>query len=689
MLTSKGNFQFIFKVLGIVFLFQVSGMFSPETFGQKKKAPAGNSFHTAAGVYYSNLNINNVSTFVYNNGIADVNPSQDAGFIYPKGSNKPVFYCTGILWGGLNGGVWSVGGASTKSGLIAGGIKQDGTPEDPAGDGGRIYRVRSDYKAFSDMASMNNLYAAEISNEGKTADQIYQDYDKDWKEWPVQKGAPFIDADNDGLYNPDVDIPGMSSEPSQTIWFAANDLNTTAVQNLYGSLPMRIELQTTVWAIKTTGGVNNTIFRRSRFINKSQGKFDSMYVCMYTDSDIGDAYDDFAGVDTNLSFGFTYNAQVNDAVYGNTPPAAGVDIFQSPRIPGNTTDSTVFKGRYVFGWKGVGINSFIMFSRNVTADWSEPALGTYASALKWKNLFQGKMASSGTLYTDPNTGRKTKFPLGGDPTTGAGWVDGQLHPKNDRVTGIVSGPFTMNAGDTQEVVSGQIAGGGTPGVNNIAAVSVLKFYDRTTQSFFDLISGKPSPPVLTAGTQITATEIPITWSANSVYSYRLDVARDNAFTDFLPAYKSRKINTGIGSHTITGLTGNTTFYVRIRAYNAGLNHSVNSNTLSVTTSTSGIEQDKSELPKEIILRQNYPNPFNPVTKIEYSLPKECRVKIEIYNSIGQLVEVIANEIKSAGIHNAVFNGTSFSSGVYIIKMSAIPSDGSPMRNLSRRMVLLK
>jgi hypothetical protein len=657
----------------------------------QKKPNNRNNAQVLSAALYTMMNINNISTYFYNNGLSDVSPNQDAGFVYPKGTAKTVFYSSGLLWGGTVSGGWSVGGAAYKSGLVPGAIKSDGTPEDQTGEGGRIYRVRSDYKVFTSSEEMVTLYASEMKNEGKTADEIYAAYDKDWKEWPAQKGAPYIDVDADGIYNPDIDIPGMTEEPAQTIWFVANDLNSDAVKNLYGCLPMQVELQSTYWAFKTTGALNNTIFRKYRLINKSANRIDSMYLCMFADPDVGGAFDDFVGIDTNLSLGFAYNASASDEVYQSTPPAAGFDFFQGPRIPGSAfTDSTVFNGRYSKGWKGLGATAFFMFTRNADANWSEPVQGSYASgALKLKNLFQGKLSSDGVLYTDPNTSQKTKFPLSGDPVSGSGWVDGQMHPKNDRVFGIVSGSFTMNPGDTQEIVVGQMAAGAASGVNNKAAVSVLKFNDKAAQNVHDVFSCIPSAPVLTSETQAAPNTITFNWTQSSGLSYRLDVARDMAFTNFVPLYKSRKIASSVYSHSVTDLPENTTLYARIRAYNSGWNHSINSNTVSITVKPVGIEENNSETPKEIVLHQNYPNPFNPATQISYELPKESKVRIEVFNTLGQKIEELVNETKTAGVHQIVFNGKSLPSGVYLYRIIAFPLEGGTAINLTRRMVLVK
>ncbi len=76
-----------------------------------------------------------------------------------------------------------------------------------------------------------------------------------------------------------------------------------------------------------------------------------------------------------------------------------------------------------------------------------------------------------------------------------------------------------------------------------------------------------------------------------------------------------------------------------------------------------------------MLKQNYPNPFNPSTRIEFNNPKTQHVNIGIYNSRGQLVKTLANEVIPAGTQYKVWDGLNNSnetvtSGVYFYKMTA-------------------
>lgn len=91
--------------------------------------------------------------------------------------------------------------------------------------------------------------------------------------------------------------------------------------------------------------------------------------------------------------------------------------------------------------------------------------------------------------------------------------------------------------------------------------------------------------------------------------------------------------------------------------------------------TSDVNDTENNLPFNFSLSNNYPNPFNPSTKIEYTLPKSSNVKIEIYNSLGQLVNVLENSFHNAGRYTLVWEGiNSFgkqvSSGIYFYRMSA-------------------
>ena len=67
------------------------------------------------------------------------------------------------------------------------------------------------------------------------------------------------------------------------------------------------------------------------------------------------------------------------------------------------------------------------------------------------------------------------------------------------------------------------------------------------------------------------------------------------------------------------------------------------------------------------LEQNYPNPFNPSTSLDYSIPEDGYLQINIYDLTGRLVESLYEDYTSAGQHVINWNADMYSSGVYLAK----------------------
>ncbi len=89
------------------------------------------------------------------------------------------------------------------------------------------------------------------------------------------------------------------------------------------------------------------------------------------------------------------------------------------------------------------------------------------------------------------------------------------------------------------------------------------------------------------------------------------------------------------------------------------------------------------VPKEFSLKQNYPNPFNPTTMIQFELPKESRIRLEVFNIIGQKVATMFEGVKPAGYHDILFDASHLTSGIYIYKLTV------PNQTFAKKMVLTK
>jgi hypothetical protein len=105
----------------------------------------------------------------------------------------------------------------------------------------------------------------------------------------------------------------------------------------------------------------------------------------------------------------------------------------------------------------------------------------------------------------------------------------------------------------------------------------------------------------------------------------------------------------------------------------------------VVKSPTGIDDgaELSELPSSFSLSPNYPNPFNPSTVIGFGLPRAGRVRLEIFNILGQKVLTLIDRRLPAGNHQVEFDATNFPSGIYFYRLS------HEEMKLTRKMTLVK
>ena len=89
------------------------------------------------------------------------------------------------------------------------------------------------------------------------------------------------------------------------------------------------------------------------------------------------------------------------------------------------------------------------------------------------------------------------------------------------------------------------------------------------------------------------------------------------------------------------------------------------------------------LPDEFSLGNAYPNPFNPATKIQFGLPIDMKISIDVYDLNGKFLETLIERNMLAGYHSIIWNASSYSSGIYFMKMQA----GSYIR--TQKLMLIK
>lgn len=74
------------------------------------------------------------------------------------------------------------------------------------------------------------------------------------------------------------------------------------------------------------------------------------------------------------------------------------------------------------------------------------------------------------------------------------------------------------------------------------------------------------------------------------------------------------------------------------------------------------------VPKGFILEQNYPNPFNPSTTIKYIVSTAGRVRLLVFNALGEEVATLVNENQQRGTYTVNWDAKNMASGVYYYRL---------------------
>lgn len=459
------------------------------------------------------MNINGASGWVTEEGFHDWVVASGWNGAFPIGTTVGAIFAEGIVWGG------KVDDGSTPLVRVNGNTY--GTGCSPIT---RLYRVRPDLKNDKadftmDAATFNNVSTADVTP--SMIQGIKDQYLIDWNEWPVNDGAPYKDVDNNGSYDPNVDIPGIPGA-SQTLFIKYND---DLSESNYGSAPIGLEISETYWAYAVSGALNNVIFKKVNMIYKgtatssSTSTIDSMYIVQWADPDVGSSSDDFAGCDTTLDLGYAYSSKSTDATYsglGLAPPAVGYDFLQGvSEFTGNPDDSAMFDLKWRKGYKYINrkpMSSFVYFAAG--GSWSDPTFN-YNGTLEFYNLMRGfkpiPRYPSGDRFEDivADYTSDGAFLFSGDPVFGTGKVDGSVDGPGDRRIMVTNGPIRMDLGDTAQVVLALVYG---LGKNNLSSISYLKYFDSFAQYAYDQLFDVPIMPTPDIEFSELENKISLNWS---------------------------------------------------------------------------------------------------------------------------------------------------------------------------------
>ncbi len=361
------------------------------------------------------LDVNNISAFFRNNGEFYSNYINfGPGFEWPKGSDKFAIFSAGLWIGAkykdtdttesIRVAVSGHFGSEYRPGLID---KETGLPDDYTKPEYKIYKVRP----LLDNPNSN----------------------PDYYNWPVNQGAPWVDINKNGVWEPDIDKIGIEFHngitfPDMILYYVYNDADP-AWHNLIGgsSKPLGVEVHKTAWAYNA---LPNVQFLRFQIYNKSARPWDSVYVGLWSDPDLGNPFDDFAGCDIRLDsrgkrhdLGYCYNATNYDESiqgYGDKPPAVGFKLLKSSNQVEHLTGFKVYKEIF-----------------------SDKPIQAYYHL------------------------RDTVFMCSDDPVADSTWIDPPLWEISDVRFLMAHGPFNMTPGDSQDIIFASLIEQGTDRLNSI------------------------------------------------------------------------------------------------------------------------------------------------------------------------------------------------------------------------------
>lgn len=189
------------------------------------------------------------------------------------------------------------------------------------------------------------------------------------------------------------------------------------------------------------------------------------------------------------------------------------------------------------------------------------------------------------------------------------------------------------------------------------------------------------------GVEISTNKPTLSWvlptSSESTLSYELEIS-DNAEMN-----SAEKITGLENTKHQSDLAPGKTYYWRVRSRNSegAYSYYTGASEFAVQGSVTATEEEEA-LPTEFSIDQNYPNPFNPTTTIKFGLPEAGKVRLTIYNILGEQIKTLVNEELNAGYHRIQWNGENNNgskvvSGAYLYKIE------SGINVISKKMLLIK
>ncbi|MEJ2193555.1 MAG: aryl-sulfate sulfotransferase, partial [Ignavibacteriaceae bacterium] len=184
----------------------------------------------------------------------------------------------------------------------------------------------------------------------------------------------------------------------------------------------------------------------------------------------------------------------------------------------------------------------------------------------------------------------------------------------------------------------------------------------------------------------TDTSLVIYWDFNTMDSVNIDIYKNDVFSRTI-VNNFFSVTGGYKWTLSDSISSGTDYKVKISSIDGSLEDMSESN-FTIIYSPTDVEHTD-ELVTDFRLEQNYPNPFNPSTKISYSIPYQSNVEVIVYNSVGENVAKLVDDVQSSGTYEVNWNASTFASGIYLYSIKAVPTQGNEIFRSVKKMILLK
>lgn len=386
--------------------------------------------------------------------------SMNHSYEVPAGSNRHAAYGNSIWIAGIDN--------SGQLRVAANFYKQNGTDFFP----GPLDTTNANAFNATNSTPYNRLWKVDCNdisafvnafNAGSVANGSYQ-IPNDILNYPA-KGTnnfqrnlcPFVDVNNNGLYNPQTEGDYPVIRGNQQVLSIFNDANGIHTES-QSSAPMGVEIQERSYCYydptiaDSMQVLNYTTFYHYTIINRSNNHYNNVYITDWSDIDVGNFANDFIGTDSLNQFAYCYNGTASDPDgngmfgYGNKPPVLshtliktncssdGIDnnnngVIDEPGEQFKMNRTSYFNGNLPqTPVQTTNPGTTIQYYNYMSGFWKDGSPFTYGG-----NAYGG---------TTPNP-----YVYTGNPSTNTGWTESTAnHNPGDRRILFSSGPFNFPAG---------------------------------------------------------------------------------------------------------------------------------------------------------------------------------------------------------------------------------------------------